>query len=95
VPAVGSRAQDTAHFDAADDGQIEIQDDEVGRLVGHRLQRRVAAADDMGFGVAGALERMFDESGDVVLVFDNQDAVSGHSVMPRYGLEVSTPYRSC
>ena len=33
-------------------------------------------ADDFGVGVAAALERVLDEAGDVVLVFDDEDAVS-------------------
>ena len=48
-----------------------------GRSV-DRLQRGVAAADDLGFGVAAAFERVLDEAGDVLLVFDDEDAVSGH-----------------
>ena len=80
---------------AADHGQIEIQDDEVGRLVGHRLERRIAAADDTCFGVARALERVFDQAGDVVFVFDDEHVVSGHSTRSRYRPHVSSASRSC
>ncbi len=79
VTRIRSRSQNAAHFHAADDGQIEIENDEVGRFLGDRLQRGVAAVDDVGFGVAGPFERMFDESRDVLLVFDDQYPVSGHA----------------
>ena len=52
---------------------------EIGRPLGDRLQRGVAGADDLRFGVAAPLERVLDQAGDVVFVFDDQDAVSGHS----------------
>ena len=38
-------------------------------------------ADDVGLGVAGTLERVFDEAGDVLLVFDNQNPVLGHDAV--------------
>ena len=93
--AVGPRSQDAADFDAAHHRQVEIQDDEVRRLVGHGFERRVAAADDVRLGVAGAFEGVLDEAGDVLLVFDDEYAVSGHSAPLRYGAEVSSSYRSC
>ena len=34
--------------------------------------------DDFGLGVAAALERVLDEPGDVLFVFDDEHAVSGH-----------------
>ena len=45
-----------------------------GRRVADRLERRVAARDDVDLGVAAAFERVFDELGDVGLVFDDQNA---------------------
>jgi hypothetical protein len=68
VPRVGARPQDAADFHAADDRQIQVEDDEVGRFFGDRLQRGVAAADDVRFRVAGALECVLDETRDIVLV---------------------------
>ena len=38
------------------------------------LQRLVAAAGDFDDGVAAALERVFDEAGNVAFVFDDQHA---------------------
>ena len=35
-------------------------------------------ADNLRFGVAAPFERVLDQAGDVVLVFDDEDAVSGH-----------------
>ena len=49
-----------------------------GAPLGDRLQRGVAGADDLRVGVAAALERVLDQAGDVLLVFDDEDAVSGH-----------------
>ena len=45
-----------------------------------RLQRGVAAADDFGLGVAAAFERVLDEAGDVLLVFDDENTVFRHRV---------------
>jgi hypothetical protein len=42
-------------------------------------QRRVAGPDDLGLRVAASLERVLDETGDVALVFHDEDAMSGHS----------------
>ena len=76
VRHVGARSQDPADLEAAEDRQVEVEDDQIGRPLGDGLQRGVAGADDLGLGVAAALERVLDESGDVVLVFDDEDAVS-------------------
>ena len=51
-----------------------------GGRAADRLQRGIAAADDLRLGVAAAFERVLDQAGDVLLVFDNQDAVFGHSL---------------
>lgn len=78
VPRVGAAPENAAHFDAAQDRQVQVEDDEIGRPRGDRFQRQIAAADNLGFGVAGPLERVFDEPCDVLLVFDNQYAIFGH-----------------
>src|SRR6185436_17234681 len=44
----------------------------------HGPERGVAAMDDVGFHFATPFERVFDQSGDVVFVFNNQDTVFGH-----------------
>jgi hypothetical protein len=55
-------------------GRLEVEDDDVGRLLRYRAQRRVAAGDDVDLTVAGAFERVLDEPGDIVPVLDDQDA---------------------
>ena len=52
----------------------------IGRLFGHRRQRGISRGDDLRVGVAAPLERVLDESGDIVLVFDDEDLVSGHGL---------------
>ena len=42
------------------------------------LQRRIAGADDLGVGFAAALERVFDEAGDVLFVFNDEHTVFCH-----------------
>src|SRR2546427_4212590 len=78
VLGVGSPAQDPADFHAAEDRKVQIEDHEVWRTIGHRFERRIAAPDDFRFGFAAALEGVFDQGGDVVFVFDDEDAVPGH-----------------
>ena len=78
---VGARPQDAADFEAADDRQIQVEDDEIGRALGDRLQRGVAGADDLRVGVAAALQGVLDQAGDILLVFDNEDVMSGHEAM--------------
>ena len=75
---VGPRAQDAAHLEAAEHRQVEVEDDQIGRLFGDGLSAASPDADDLGVGFAAPLERVLDQPGDVLLVFDNQDAVSGH-----------------
>ncbi len=45
------------------------------------FERRVAAADDFGLGVAAAFERVLDQAGDVLLVFDDENAVLWHAAI--------------
>ena len=72
---IRARSNDSADLDAVDDRQIQIQDQQIRWTFGHRLERRVAAEDNVGFGVGSAFERVLDETGDVSLVFDNQNMV--------------------
>ena len=55
--------------------QIQVEDDQVGRFLRDGLQRRVAAADDVGIDVAAAFEGVLNEACDVVLVFDDEHFV--------------------
>ena len=82
MPRIGARSKDAAHFDAVEHRQVEVQDDEIRGLRGHALQRDVAARDDFRFGVADALERVLDEAGDVLFIFNDKNAMLGHAVGP-------------
>ena len=43
-----------------------------GRPIQHMLERDVAGSDRLGLDVAAALERVLDEPGDILLVFDDE-----------------------
>ena len=68
--------QDAAHLQPAQHRDIQVEQHQVGRLFGARLERRVAAGDQLDLDVAAALERVADEVGDVLLVFDDQHAAA-------------------
>ena len=70
---IRARAQDAADLEAVQHRQIEVQDDQVGRLIDHRLERGVAARHHVDNRVAIAFERVFDQTGDVLFVFDDQN----------------------
>ena len=55
-------------------GKVEVEDDQVRRLLAGELQRLIAARRDLDDGVAAAFERVFDQAGDVAFVFDDQHA---------------------
>ena len=76
---VRALAQDPADLVAAHDRQVQVQDDEVRRPAGDRAQRLVPPSDDLDGGVARSLERVLDQAGDVVLVFDDEHAGWCHS----------------
>ena len=78
MSGVRARTQNATDLDTAQHGQVEVEDDEIGRVVGHRFERSVAAAHDFRLGLSGPLQRPLDQTGDVVLVFDDKDAISGH-----------------
>src|SRR6187551_2190422 len=78
MPSFRTAAQDAAHLETAEDREVEVEDHQVGRLGGDGLQRVIACADDERLGLAGALERVLDQTGDVVLVLDDEDSVPGH-----------------
>ncbi len=80
VSQIRSRLDDPADLQAVHHRQIEIQDHQIRRTFGHRLQRGVAAEDDVGLGVGIAFERVFDEARDVALVFHDQNAVLWHGL---------------
>ena len=71
------RAKQSADFEAAQHRQVEIEQDQIGRLCRRRLERGIAAGDDLDVDVAAALERVLDELGDVVFVFDDEDTCLG------------------
>ena len=76
APHLVARAQDPTHVDAAQDGQIQIENDQVGNPFGCHTQCGIAGADNLRLGVAAALERMLDEPGDILFVFDDENPVS-------------------
>ena len=78
VRHVRPRPQNPADLESADDRQVQIQDDEIRRTLADRFERRVSRSDDLRFGFAAALERVLDESGNVLFVFDDEYAMSGH-----------------
>ena len=75
----GPLADDAADLAAAQDRQVQIENDEIGRLLRQCAERLVAAIDDVDEGVEGALERMLDERRDVLLVLDDQNAWRRHA----------------
>ena len=83
MAAFGAATENAADFEAAQHRQVEIENHQVRRVRGDRLQRIVSGADDVRFGLAGAFEGVLDQTGDVVLVFDDEDTVPGHVHMTR------------
>ena len=78
IAAIGPGPEDPADLDAVQHGEVEIQNDEIGRPVGDRLQGLIAAVDDVRLRLSGSLKRMLDESRNVVFVFNDQYPVSLH-----------------
>ena len=70
---IGARPEDAADFEAADDWQVQVENDEIRRPIGDRFERRIAGADDARVGVAAAFESVLDQPGDVGFVFDDED----------------------
>ena len=85
VGCIGARPENAAHVQAADAREVEIQDDQIRRPIGDRLEGGVAGADDARIGVAVALESVLDEPGDVGFVFNDED------LWFRHGRAVSVP----
>jgi len=95
VPRVGARAQNPAHLEAAQDRQIEVEDDEIRHPLGDGFERGVARSDDVRLGFSPSLEGVLDQSGDVLFVFDDEYTVSGHEARSAYRPEVSLRCLSC
>jgi len=87
--------QDAADLEPADDGEVEVEDDEVGHAFGDRLQRGIAGTDHLRVGLAAALEGVFDEAGDVLFVFDDEHTVFCHEARLAYRPDVSRQCLSC
>ncbi len=66
--------EQSTDFEAAQHGQIEIENDQVGRELAGELECLIAACRDLDHGVAASFERVFDETRNVVFVFDDQHA---------------------
>ena len=58
--AVRPGAKDATHLEAADDRQIEVQDDQVRRLGLHSLQSRSAVVHRGHLDIAAALETVLE-----------------------------------
>ena len=86
---VRTRAQDPADVVAAQHRQIEVENHEVGRPVGDGVERGVSGADHLGLRLAAAFERVLDETGDVLLVLDDEYTMLGHDVVLNVAQEVS------
>ena len=71
------RADAAEDLEAVDPGQPDVEDDEVGRLVGRDVEALLAGAGD-GDLVAFLLEGVLDATRDGVLVFDDEDG-GGHA----------------
>src|SRR5262249_44940188 len=83
VSPVGTRSKNPTHLDAAQDRKIQVENDQIWWTVCDDLQSGVAALDDFCLSLAASLQRVFDETGDILLVLDNQNAVPCH-VPPDY-----------
>src|SRR5262245_35272761 len=95
MTGIGPRSEHAAYLEAAQDRQVEIEDDQIGRPRRHGFQRCVAASDNFGIGATASFERVFDETSDILFVFDNKHSVllhvgSGHSSRPRFRFGVET-----
>ena len=86
---IRSPFDDPADLEAIHHWQIEIQNQQIRRTFGHRLERRVAAPDDLSFGVGVAFEGVLDEAGEVPLVLHDQNAMFCHR--PGFTLCVHSP----
>ena len=58
----GPRPQQTAHFEAAQHRQVQVEDDQVDLLLAGELQGLVAACGNIDDGVAAAFEGVFDQA---------------------------------
>src|SRR6266540_3513591 len=77
-PRLRPLPQDPADLVAADHGEVEIQDDEIGWPDGDRPERLIPPADDFDRGATGSFERVLDQAGDVLFVLDHEDARRRH-----------------
>ena len=74
LAVAGRLRYDTADLRPAQDRQVQVQDDDVGRLLRNRAERGVSARNDLNLSVPCPLQRVFDEPGNIVLVLDDEDA---------------------
>src|SRR4029079_6044065 len=70
--------EDATHLEPAHHRQVEVEDHEVWRAIGDGLQRGVTRVHGLRFDFSAAFERVLDESGYVLLVFDDEDARFWH-----------------
>ena len=92
---IGTGAENPADLHAAHDGEVEVENDQIWRPVRHRLERGITGSDDLGVGLSTALQRVLDEPGDVLLVFDDEDAMFGHPCVSGYRPKISRLCLNC
>jgi hypothetical protein len=69
-----ARLENATDLNPAEDGEVEIENNQVGGLFADRAKGGVAARDDLDAGVSRSFERVFDETGDILLVLDDEHA---------------------
>ena len=72
----GAASQDTAHLEAVEAGQVQVEDDQIRRMVAGRFQRRFAGVRDRDVDIARPVEGVFDERGPIGLVLDDEYAAA-------------------
>jgi hypothetical protein len=69
----GPGADYPAHLDAAEYGQIEIQNNQIWRCLADRSNGRIACAGNVYFDIAFAFEGMFDKPGNILFIFHDEN----------------------
>jgi hypothetical protein len=67
-------AEQPADLSAAQHRQIQIEDDEIGRLLVDGPEGHVTARHNLDDAVSGPFQRMLDQARDVLFIFDDEHA---------------------
>ena len=76
-------AQDAKELQAVEQGQAEVEQDEVGWVARDGGQRRRPGADDVGADFPAPFERVLDEIGDIPFVLDDEHPPGPRAVRGR------------